>query len=152
MIVVSNTSPLNYLVLLERQEVLPDLFGQVRIPTMALTELGREGAPPVVRRWADAPPPWLVVQEPTEFDPRLRLHLGETHAIALAQTAHADVLLMDEARARGVAGSMGLRVRGTLSVLELAAERDLLDLPAALRRLRETNFRASAGLIDAALE
>ncbi len=32
MIVVSNTTPLNYLILIGAQDVLPHLFGQVYVP------------------------------------------------------------------------------------------------------------------------
>ena len=39
MIVVSDTSPLNYLVLIEVDRLLPDLFGQVTAPPAVLAEL-----------------------------------------------------------------------------------------------------------------
>jgi hypothetical protein len=39
MIVVSDTSPLNYLVLIEAERFLPDLFGRVVIPPAVLAEL-----------------------------------------------------------------------------------------------------------------
>lgn len=47
MTVVSNTSPLNYLVLINLQDVLPALFGQVLIPEAVLHELRSqvEGVP-----------------------------------------------------------------------------------------------------------
>lgn len=41
MIVVSDTSPLNYLVLLDVVSVLPKLFGEVVVPPAVLTELAR---------------------------------------------------------------------------------------------------------------
>ena len=39
MIVVSDTSPLNYLILLSHVDVLPRLFGQVYVPPSVLNEL-----------------------------------------------------------------------------------------------------------------
>jgi len=47
---------------------------------------------------------------------------------------------------------LGLTVTGTLGVLELAAERALIDLPAAVGRLQATNFRAAPHVIRAVLE
>ena len=40
MIVVSDTSPLNYLVLVTTDRFLPDLFGEVFTPPGVLTEVG----------------------------------------------------------------------------------------------------------------
>jgi predicted nucleic acid-binding protein len=42
-------------------------------------------------------------------------------------------------------------VIGILGVLRDAAERDLVDLPLALERLRETNFRVSEKIIQSLL-
>lgn len=44
MIVVSDTSPLNYLVLIEEVEVLPAVFGRVVVPPVVVEELQAPGA------------------------------------------------------------------------------------------------------------
>jgi predicted nucleic acid-binding protein len=46
----------------------------------------------------------------------------------------------------------GLRVTGTLGILDLAAERGLADFAQAVERLRQTNFRVPQALLDALLE
>jgi predicted nucleic acid-binding protein len=51
-----------------------------------------------------------------------------------------------------VADERGLRITGTLGVLGEGAERGLVDLPAALDRLRKTNFRCSPALLKATLD
>ena len=56
MIVVCDTSPLNYLVLIQHAEVLPSLFGRVIAPPAVMAELQHPGAPTIVRAWAAAPP------------------------------------------------------------------------------------------------
>ena len=43
MIIVADTSPLNYLVLIGEIELLPSLFGQVIIPHAVLAELANPG-------------------------------------------------------------------------------------------------------------
>jgi predicted nucleic acid-binding protein len=46
----------------------------------------------------------------------------------------------------------GLRVTGTLGILDLAAERGLADFAQAMERLRRTNFRVPQAVLDALLE
>ncbi len=58
MIVVSDTSPLNYLVLIGADQVLPSLFGRVLTPPEVLAEMQHAKAPPQVSAWAQNPPAW----------------------------------------------------------------------------------------------
>ena len=55
MIVVSDTSPLNYLVLIQHAEVLPSLFGRVIAPPAVMIELQHPGAPTIVRACLTSP-------------------------------------------------------------------------------------------------
>jgi predicted nucleic acid-binding protein len=152
MIVVSDTSPLNYLILIGQADVLPALFSRVVAPPAVVAEMLQLGAPVVVATWAASPPKWLEVIAPATFDASLPLGTGEAEAIALAQELEADRLLLDERKAALVARRLGLAVSGTLSVLSLAAEKDLLALPAAIAALRQTNFRGPADIIEELLK
>jgi predicted nucleic acid-binding protein len=73
---------------------------------------------------------------------------GETAAIALAIWLDADLVLMDDRRGVIVARGKGLRVTGRLGVLDLAARRGLVNFAQAANRLRRTNFRIPADLLD----
>jgi predicted nucleic acid-binding protein len=73
MIVVSDTTPLNYLILIDSVHVLPALFGQVYAPPAVIAELSHSRTPGPVRGWVASPPGWLTVQDPTETDPSLKL-------------------------------------------------------------------------------
>jgi predicted nucleic acid-binding protein len=56
MIVIADTSPINYLVLIEQIEVLPKLYGRVLIPPSFCEELQHVRTPEAMRRWiADGP-------------------------------------------------------------------------------------------------
>jgi predicted nucleic acid-binding protein len=56
---------------------------------------------------------------------------------------------MDDRAGVAVARSKGLTVAGTLGVLELAADRGLIDITTAVFRLKGTNFRYRPELLDA---
>ena len=154
MIVVADASPLHYLVLIEQIAVLSLLYGQVIVPSVVCEELQRPQTPEVVRLWMAHPPPWLDLRPPqAEHDTGLlRLGAGERQAILLAQATGADVLLIDERHGRRVARSRSLRTLGTLGILDEAAARGLLDLPAALTRLQATNFRVTREMVQVLLD
>jgi predicted nucleic acid-binding protein len=151
-IVVSDTSPLNYLILIDSVDVLPNLFQEVHVPAKIVEELQRSRAPISVRAWAATPPPWLRVTDPTtNLEASIRLDPGEAQAIALANELGADLVLIDERKGRRVAKALGLKAIGTLTVLEMAAEFGLIELSAALGALRRTTFHISDEHINAAL-
>jgi len=151
MIVVSDTSPLNYLVLVNAVHVLPALFEQVYVPDCVVTELNHAAAPEAVRAWIASPPEWLHIRAPAHVQPDPKLQPGELHAISLAEELRADHILVDEWEARQAATSRGLHVVGTLGVIRQAAHRGLIDLKEALARLLETTFRVDRNLIDQVL-
>ncbi len=63
-VVVSDTSPLHYLILCDAVEVLRHLFRQVVIPPTVFQELQQPKTPDPVRAWMQAVPEWVRVQGP----------------------------------------------------------------------------------------
>jgi len=155
-IVISDASPLHYLVLVGEAEILHRLYGQVLVPLAVIEELQRGRTPTAVRSWVSDPPSWLeIVPRGLVVAPGLGLELlgeGEREAIALAMNRRADMLLMDDREGVKEARRLGLTVTGTLGVLQRAAERSLLDLSEVVKRLQSTNFRASPEVVRALLE
>lgn len=146
--VVSNTSPLNYLVLIDLQDILPALFGHVLIPEAVRHELRSPAAPQPVRDFLDTWPGWLDCRAVSQIPPELQqLDPGEQEAVALALSVGASLVLLDEKRGRQVARDLGLVVSGTLGVLDRAARHGLVDLTDALNRLERTTFRATPRLL-----
>lgn len=152
MIVVSDTSPLNYLVLIRQVELLPVLFGRIVAPPAVIGEMQHPGAPSLVRAWASAPPSWLEIVLPEKIDATLSLGAGEIEAISVARELKAELLLVDERKATTIAQRLGLQVVGTLNVLALAAERGLIDLCSAIGELRKTTFREPTKLVEELLK
>jgi predicted nucleic acid-binding protein len=147
---VSDTGPLHYLVLIDKVEILPQLFTTVLLPMSVRAELDRPETPTRVRTCVTEPPGWLEIrQAPATDDPRLHsVHEGERDAIALAVQIGADLLLRDDRAGVAVARALGLAATGTLGLLVIAQAHGLVDLHTAFAQLRATNFRCRRELMD----
>ena len=154
MIVIADTTPLNYLVLIDAADLLPQLFGQVLIPPAVFAELKDPGTPPPVRAWLTNTPSWLQIQiVRSSPDPALDyLDPGEREAIALAEELKAYLLLVDENDARREAARRKLLFIGTLGILRRAAQLNLIDLPSMLAKLQQTTFYVSPEVIQSLLD
>jgi predicted nucleic acid-binding protein len=155
MIVISDTSPILYLVLIGQIELLPQLYQRIFIPETVRAEMRDAGAPLVLRQWMTAPPQWLevCVVQPSSQAGLERLDPGEKAAIELAQQINADLLILDDRAGRQAALNLGLKITGLLGILKDAATLGLVNLPEILDRLlTETNFRASPKLIKSLLQ
>jgi len=151
---VVDTAPLNYLICIDAVDVLPTLYGSIWIPPAVNAELCHPKAPERVREWVRSLPEWLQIKEPAElpYQPQARLGLGERQAISLALASRSALLIIDDRDAVDFARQLGLATIGTLGVLDHAAARNLINLPAMLQRLRETTFRAPGRLVTLLLK
>jgi len=149
--VVSDTSPILYLILIDASHLLPTLFGRIIIPTTVERELVHPSAAEAVRHTISERPAWLEVRpspSAAASDELTPLHTGERDAILLADSISADLLILDERRARRAAIQRGQKVIGLLGILMQGAKRGLVDLDDAITRLQATNFRLDPALID----
>jgi predicted nucleic acid-binding protein len=153
MIVVADTSPINYLVLIEEIEILPKIYGRAVIPQTVYDELVRPSAPQAVQYWVTQKHIWLEIRSPSRsVDVSIAdLDAGERDAIALAQELRADRLIIDDQEGRREAEKLGLPVSGTLGVLRDAAALQLLDLRSAVQRLQSTSFRVAPEILASLL-
>ncbi|HAA28887.1 MAG TPA: DUF3368 domain-containing protein [Cyanobacteria bacterium UBA8553] len=154
MIIVSNTSPINYLILIGHINLLPELFQQIIIPQAVYSELSDASAPSPVQTWIATPPDWLKIQPVSQPSDAILdlLDPGERAAILLAQELNADLLLLDDMKARRTATERGLAIIGILGILDRAATMKLIDLPAAVQSLQNTSFWASDSLFQKLLD
>ena len=139
-LVVSDTTPLNYLILIGQIDVLPKLFGKILVPPAVVREMRHSRAPASVAAWVDNLPAWAEVRSPT-WGSKLGIGAGEDEAISLALELGNVPLLIDDSKARAFAKSRGILTIGTVAILDLADETGLLDFFAAISMLRATNFR-----------
>jgi predicted nucleic acid-binding protein len=146
-LVVADTSPINYLVLIGMEKLLGSLFDVVVMPDAVHDELLAPGTPEVVSHWARNLPPWISVLS-CRGKPETELDVGEEAAILLAQELNADFLLIDEKQGRVKGTAKGLRVTGTIGLLVKGAERRLINLDECLDRLEKTSAIVSSSLLE----
>jgi predicted nucleic acid-binding protein len=152
-VVVSDTTPLHYLVLIGRDSVLERLYGQVIVPPAVLQELSHAAAPAVISVWAKSPPAWLAVQSPAVIPSRFdHLDFGERQALALAKEIHAVFVLLDDKVARRFAESEALKVKGTLGIIADAAKAGLLNFRATVETLQRSSMHLDAKLAQRIIE
>ena len=78
-VVVADTSPLNYLIQIHCDQVVPALYERVFVPATVMHELDHPRAAAPVRAWLARRPAWIVVEPVTDVvDEQLaRLDPGE---------------------------------------------------------------------------
>jgi predicted nucleic acid-binding protein len=151
--VITDNTPLRYLILLGYVDILPALYGRVIVPAAVVTELQHPKTPAAVRAWMAHPPAWIERrQTTTSADAALAtLDAGEREAILLMHELNADLLLIDEGDGYSAATQRGLRCLRTVGLLDYAGQEGLVDIPEALARLRRTNFRIRPAVLDEVL-
>jgi predicted nucleic acid-binding protein len=150
-LVIADTGPVNYLLLIGHIEILPALFEKVILPSAVQDELTDPRTPASVRSWITNPPSWVDVRHTANPLPSSLLDdlgAGETAALTLAAELHADLVLIDDRRAVAAAHEMGITVTGTMGLLARASKRGMIDLADAFARLKLTNFRYRQETMD----
>jgi predicted nucleic acid-binding protein len=134
MIAVCDMGPLHYLVLIGCDHILPRIFERVVTARVVIErEMTDPQTPEPVRLWAAGAPPWLEILEPQQVEdipslgkPGVRGD-GDRAIISLAGELGADVVIMDDRKARREAKKRGIEPLWTLELLDEAAERGLID-------------------------
>ncbi|MBO0721253.1 MAG: DUF3368 domain-containing protein [Blastocatellia bacterium] len=155
MIIISDTGPLHYLILIDETELLREQFGHVIIPDAVLGDLQHQNTPEKVKTWIASRPEWIEVKTPTLLlaDVDRALGAGEREAIALAIELGADALLLDDRRAIREATRRSIPTITTLNILAKASEDGRIDLREVCERLvSTTNFYVSQAVIERLLE
>lgn len=159
MIVVSDSTPLISLMKAGQLKLLPPLFHEVLIPESVYEELtanpNYQDEAELIRHCDFIKVVSIKEQKAVEILRKVSgLDLGESEAIIYADDVKADVLLMDEAKGRRVAKSMGLYIMGTIGVLLYAYDEKIIssvEVEQSLHRLKSTNRHISEDLIKYAL-
>lgn len=153
MVVVSDTSPLINLSVIDHLWLIPKLYDQVIVPNAVFNEIvvdgvGEPGAVEIESaNWVSVKsctPNQLIRQLLLDLDP------GEAEAIALAVEIGADRILIDERKGRQIALNFSLKPVGVLGILLRAKQEKLIPLVGPLmdRLLVEADFFIHTTLYD----
>lgn len=130
MIIVSDTSPVSNLILIERLEILQKLFAEIFVPTAvdaeirALKQFGKDLSEYETAEWIKVTAPVNLQKVKTL---QINLDEGEAQAIALALELNCDLLLMDERIGTNIARQEGLQTVGLVGVLIKAKEEKIIE-------------------------
>lgn len=157
MIVVSNTTPLIALAVIERFDLLQVLFGEIQIAQAVYEEAVVAGHEEGGAKREVSSASWIKTVSVTDhlavevlLD---ELDLGEAETIVLARELRADWVLMDEKKGRRKLTQMGVKKMGTLGVLLKAKHAGLLSvIRPDIERLHQHGLSLSQDVINAVLQ
>lgn len=148
-LIVSDTSPLLNLALIDRLDLLETQFSAITVPRQVWSELtnGEDGLE-ALRALRDEGFLELVEVEHSELFVEIfhELDIGETAAICHAVENDADLVLLDERDGRRVARRHGVDITGVVGILLRGAKTGEVDLEHELDALREAGFWISDDL------
>lgn len=148
-LIVSDTSPLLNLALIDRLDLLETQFSAITVPRQVWRELtnGEDGLE-ALRALRDDGFLQLVEVERSELFVEIfhELDIGETAAICHAVENDADLVLLDERDGRRVARRHGVDITGVVGILLRGAKTEEVDLEHELDALREAGFWISDDL------
>ena len=141
MIVVADTTPLISLLKINRLDLLRNLFGEVYIPKAVFDELTVNpdftDEAEIVRNCDFISIQNVNDREVSLFRRTTGLDLGESEALVLTDSIKADLILIDEIRARQIARTIGFNIMGTVGILRAASRlsaEQVNELKALLKR------------------
>ncbi|WP_262246178.1 DUF3368 domain-containing protein [Parapedobacter soli] len=143
-VVITDTSCFILLTKIDALDVLKELF------TTVFT------TPEIAEEFGDPLPEWVIVKPVTNrktFHSYLgKVDRGEASALVLADEIHADLLVIDDMKARKFAQKIGFTLKGTLGLLIMARQEGVItELRPYLGRVQRTNFRVAKSLIEQCL-
>ncbi|MDB9396655.1 DUF3368 domain-containing protein [Microcystis aeruginosa] len=156
MIVVSDTSALCNLAIVDHLWLLESIYQTVIIPDVVARELAAASNPiiPAILQvgWIQ-PQPLTNSELANQLQQERGLDAGEANAIALALELQADDLLIDERLGRQEALRLGLSIIGILSILLVAKQRSLIPQvqPVMDTLISQAGFRVSPQLYQRVL-
>ena len=153
-LVVSDTSPLLNLALIDQLTLLESQFSSITVPQQVWDELAAgEGVLDVLRELRkDEFLSVVEVEQSNLFTEILHeLDRGETAAICYAIDHDADLILLDEKDGRQVARRHDLTMTGVIGILLRGAKAGQIELEDELDSLREAGFWISDDLYSKVL-
>ncbi len=152
--VVANSTPLVAFWSIARLDILRSLFGEIPIPPTVREEF--LSAEKETRRKTLREESWIRVtelQNPNRAGAFAGLDEGEAQVLTLAEEQNASLVLIDERKARRYAERLKLPLSGTIGVLLLAKEENIIPAIAPLlKAIQEAGLYLHNELVEQVLQ
>ena len=145
MIVISDTSCIGYLIIIDKLFLLKDNFSEIIIPQKVHNEVLQLSAKYNLHKYLSSD--WInintIVNNKLYNELLNQVDEGEAEAIVLSHEMSADLLLIDERKGALLARSLGIKMIGLLGVLLLSKEKKIIPLvkPFLDELISNTTFR-----------
>lgn len=153
--VISGTSCIGYLIIIDKLIILKENFSKIITPETVHKEVLQLSSKYNLNKYLNSP--WissLPITNSSLYRELLnQLDEGEAEAIVLSQELNADLLLIDERRGTIMARSLGIKSIGLLGVLLLSKGRQLIpSVKPLLDEMTNTTFRIDKSLYTSVLK
>ena len=143
--IISDTSCLIILTNIGELDLLRKVYGQIITTVEVAAEFG------------ETLPEWIEINAPTDKYRQkileLQIDKGEASAIALALEIPDSIIILDDQKARKIAGKLGIEITGTIGVIIKAKLRGIIpSIKPLLDKIRQTDFCLSVEIERQALE
>ena len=145
MIVISDTSCIGYLIIIDKLFLLKDNFSEIIIPQKVHNEVLQLSAKYNLHKYLSSD--WInintIVNNKLYNELLNQVDEGEAEAIVLSHEMSADLLLIDERKGALLARSLGIKTVGLIGVLLLSKEKKIIPLvkPFLDELISNTTFR-----------
>jgi len=156
MIVISDSTVFIGLAKIEKLSLLRKIFQKVYVPEAVYNEVVEKGGKkPGAKEVRESL--WIIKKK--VYDDiqvnllMVSLEKGEAETLVLAKEMEADIILLDEEKARKSAVLAGFKVIGLIGILIIAKQMGLIiNIKPYIETLREKNFRISNKIVNKALK
>jgi uncharacterized protein len=153
--VITDTSPIQYLYQIAQLDLLPTLYGQIKMPQAVADEL-HQGRIQGISLPDPASLSWITLGpvHPSRLIPdQPNLGAGEREVLSLAIAIPASLVILDDALARNYAQQLQVAMTGTLGVLLKGKQSGYVEAIAPLLdKLDTLNFRLAPATRAAVLK
>jgi len=153
---VSDSTILIGLAKIEKTDLLRDIFQKIYIPEAVFREVAEEGdqraGAKTVREAG-----WIIrkqIHDYTQVNMLMTvLEKGEAEVLVLAKEIQAELILLDEEKARKTAVRAGFKVMGLIGILIVAKRLGLIaTIRTYIEKLQREKFRLSEKVVNTALK
>jgi len=156
MIVIGDSTVFIGLAKIDKLSLLSSIFQKVYIPEAVYHEIVEKGKEkPGAKDVRESL--WIIKKKVSDYTQvnflMVSLEVGEAETLVLAKEMEANIILLDEEKARKSAVLAGFKVIGLIGILIIAKQMGLIkNIKPYIETLQEKNFRISNKIVNKALK